>query len=99
LLAPPVRGIDLRVSEEREQGSAFVVQVGDELAALVVGLGRLGEQLDPFGQVPGHPGTLGVVEVSGGERFVQHVTCDPWRAPRPAGQIFDQLVAAAAQVR
>lgn len=48
MLGPPVGGIDLGPGEEGAQGGGFVDEVFDQLAALVVSLGLVTEQLDSF---------------------------------------------------
>src|ERR1700728_308537 len=96
LLGPPRGGVDGWVGQEGEQGRKIVVEVLDQLAALVVGLGLLGQQFDTFAQIFDDPDPFGLVGFSSRQRFAQNVADLSRCAPGPGGQIADQLVSSAA---
>jgi hypothetical protein len=50
-LAPPVGGVDARLLKEGEQRGAFVGEMADQLAVLVVRVGLVEEQVETFADV------------------------------------------------
>jgi hypothetical protein len=70
----------------------------DQLAVLVVGVGALAEQLDPFGQVGDDRGPDSRVEVLGVEGPGQDIPNLPRGAPSPGRQVGDQLITASTQM-
>lgn len=98
LLGPPRGGVYRGVGQEGEQDQPVVVEVIDELAALVVGMRGLGEQFDAFGQIVDDPPPFGHLGVSGVKSLAEKVSHLAGCASRPVGQAFDQFLASAGEV-
>lgn len=98
LLGPPRGGVHRGVGQEGEQNQPVVVEVIDELAALVVGMRLLVKQFDPFGQIVDDPPSFVLVGVSGVECFAEEISHLARRAARPVGQVGYQFLASAGEV-